>query len=74
MNVKDMKSPFTPQEHQRIDAAIAAIKGDTAADLCVVVTRVSDRYPLYPIVWASIAAILLGALVSLSGPVSRAAS
>jgi putative membrane protein len=60
-----MKSPFTPAEHQRIDAAMAAIKSDTAADLCVVVTRVSDRYPLYPITWASIGAITLGALISL---------
>ena len=39
-----MKSPFTPEEQQRIDAAMAAVKRDTSADLCVVVTRVSDRY------------------------------
>jgi putative membrane protein len=64
----NMKSPFTPEEHQRIDAAMAAIKSDTAADLCVVVTRVSDRYPLYPIMWASIGAITLGALISLFRP------
>ena len=58
MNVKkQLKNLFTSEEHQRIDAAIAAIKGDTAADLCVVVTPASDRYPLYPIMWASIAAI-----------------
>ncbi len=63
-----MKSPFTPEEHQRIDAAIAAIKSDTAADLCVVVTPVSDRYPLYPITWAAIGAIMLGALISLFRP------
>ena len=60
-----MKSPFTPEEHNRIDAAIAAIQRDTSADLCVVVTPVSDRYPLYPITWAAIGAILLGALISL---------
>ena len=36
-----MKSPFTPEEHQRIDAAMAAIEHDTSADLCVVVTPVS---------------------------------
>jgi len=63
-----MKSPFTPEEHQRIDAAMAAIEHDTAADLCVVVTRVSDRYSLYPVAWAAIAAILLGALISLVRP------
>jgi len=63
-----MASPFTPEEHQRIDAALAAIKRDTSADLSVVVTRVSDRYPLYPITWASIGAITLGALMSLIRP------
>jgi putative membrane protein len=60
-----MKKPFTPAERERIDAAMAAIKTDTAADLYVVVTRVSDRYPLYSIIWASIGAITLGALISL---------
>ena len=47
---------------------MAAIKHDTAADLYVVVTRVSDRYSLYPVAWAAIGAILLGGLVSLIRP------
>jgi putative membrane protein len=64
----DMKSPFTLQEHNRIDAAIAEIGRSTAANLCVVVTRVSDRYSLYPVAWAAIGAILLGALASLLRP------
>ena len=63
-----MKSPFTPEEHQRIDAAMAAIEHDTAADLSVVVTRVSDRYSLYPVATGAIGAILLGALISLFRP------
>ena len=63
-----MKKPFTPAERERIDAAVAAIKHDTSAGLYVVVTRVSDRYPLYPIIWASIGAITLGALISLFRP------
>ncbi len=63
-----MKSPFTPAEHNRIDAAMAAIEHDTSADLCVVVTRASDRYALYPVVWAAIGAIVLGALISLLRP------
>jgi putative membrane protein len=65
-----MRSPFTPQEHERIDAAMATIKRDTSADLNVVVTRVSDRYALYPITWAAIGAILLGGIVSLIRPVT----
>jgi putative membrane protein len=63
-----MRSPFTPEEHNRIDAAMAAIEHDTSADLRVVVTRVSDRYPLYPVAWAAIGAILLGGVVSLIRP------
>lgn len=47
---------------------MAAIEHDTAANLCVVVTRVSDRYSLYPIAWAAIGAILLGTLISLLRP------
>ena len=63
-----MKKPFTSEEYERIDAAIAESGRSTAANLCVVVTRVSDRYSLYPIVWAAIGALLLGALVSLLRP------
>ncbi len=47
---------------------MAAIEHDTSADLCVVVTRASDRYALYPVVWAAIGAIVLGALISLLRP------
>ena len=60
--------PFTREEHERIDTAIAEIERGTAADLCVVVTRASDRYSLYPVAWAGIAAILLGGMVSLIRP------
>ena len=63
-----MASPFTVEEHKRIDAAIAEIERGTAADLCVVVTRVSDRYSLYPIAFAASGAILSGALISLIRP------
>jgi putative membrane protein len=62
------KRPFTHEEHARIDAAIAEIGRNTAANLCVVVTRASDRYPLFPVAWAAIGAILLGGLVSLLRP------
>jgi putative membrane protein len=63
-----MKSPFTPEEQQRIDAAMDEVKRDTSADLCVVLARVSDRYALYPLASAAIAAILIGALVGLMRP------
>jgi putative membrane protein len=60
--------PFTPEEQSHIDAAIAEIGRSTAANLRVVVTRVSDRYSPYPIAWAAVGAILLGALLSLLWP------
>ena len=63
-----MASPFTIEEHKRIDAAIAEIERSTAADLSVVVTRVSDRYSLYPIAFAAAGAILSGALVTMLRP------
>jgi uncharacterized protein len=52
------KQPFSPEEHHRIDAAIAEIGRNTAAALRVVVTRASDRYALYPVAWAAIGALL----------------
>jgi putative membrane protein len=63
-----MRSPFTPEEHQRIQAAIAAIERSTAADLDIVVTRVSDRYSLYPFVWAAIGSLLATGLAVLFRP------
>ena len=39
-----------------------------SAYLCVVVVRASDRYSLYPLVFASFSAILVGAAVSLIRP------
>lgn len=63
-----MKSPFTAEEHKRIDAAMDAVKRDTSADLCVVVTRVGDRYALYPLSSAAIAALLIGAFAGALRP------
>jgi putative membrane protein len=47
---------------------MAAIENETAANLCVVVTPVSDRYSLYPVAWGAVSALLLGALISLVRP------
>jgi putative membrane protein len=63
-----VKRPFTPEEHARIDAAIAELGRSTAADLRVIVTRASDRYSLYPVAWAAISAILVGGIFSLIRP------
>jgi putative membrane protein len=51
--------PFSEQEHRRIRAAIDEVERTTAADLDLVVMRVSDRYSLYPQVWAAVTALIL---------------
>jgi putative membrane protein len=65
-------SRFDPQinstDRQRIDKAIAAIAERTGAHLSLVITRVSDRYSLYPLVWAGGGAILLAVGVALGFP------
>ncbi|HLW71590.1 MAG TPA: hypothetical protein VKS22_13335 [Candidatus Binataceae bacterium] len=59
---------FDAAARQRIDDAIAAIAERTGAHLSLVITRVSDRYSLYPIVWAGGGAILLAVIVALGFP------
>jgi putative membrane protein len=60
--------PFTPDEHRRIHDAVAAIEQSTAADLDVVVVRVSDRYSLYPLLWAGCGTVALTGLAVLLRP------
>jgi putative membrane protein len=63
-----MASPLTPDEHQRIHTAVDAVEQGTAADLDIVVTRTSDRYSLYPLVWAAYAALAAAGLAALVSP------
>ncbi|HEY6420296.1 MAG TPA: hypothetical protein VIX59_14970 [Candidatus Binataceae bacterium] len=63
-----MKSPLTPEEHRRIDASVAAVERGTTADLDIVVTRVSDRYSLFPLVWAGLAALIVTAFAAILSP------
>ena len=59
---------LTAVERQRIDAAIAAVEQSTSADLDVMVTRASDRYSLYPVMWAGIGALATAGIVALLWP------
>ncbi len=63
-----MSSPLAPDERQRIDAAINDIERRTAADIALVVARVSDRYSLYPLVWSGLAALALAAVAAMVQP------
>jgi putative membrane protein len=59
---------LTAEERQRIDAAIAAVEQSTSADLDVIVTRASDRYSLYPVVWAGCGALAVAGIAALLVP------
>jgi putative membrane protein len=63
-----MRSLFTPDELRRIHDAIASIKRTTAMDIDVVVTPVSDRYSLYPLMWAALGALMLTGFATLLWP------
>ena len=63
-----MKPPISSEERERISSTIAEIEKSTIADLDVVVVRVSDRYSLYPLVWASAAGLAVAAIVAFAYP------
>jgi putative membrane protein len=60
-----VKSPLTADERRKIDTAITAIEQSTSADLDVMVTRASDRYLLYPVVWAGFSALAVAGIAAL---------
>jgi putative membrane protein len=57
-----MRSPLTANDHQRIRDAANAIEHRTGSRIAIVITRVSDRYTLYTVAWAAVAAITAGGL------------
>ena len=67
-----MALTLTAEERQRIDAAIAVVEQKTSADLDVMVMRASDRYSLYPLVWAGFGALAVAGLAALLGADSTA--
>jgi putative membrane protein len=59
---------FTSEERQRIDDAIQAIERRTGAALDFMINRASDRYLLYPLMWAGCGALLTTVLIALFWP------
>jgi putative membrane protein len=59
---------LTADERRNIDAAITGVEQSTSADLDVMVTRASDRYSLYPVVWAGFGALTVGGIAALLRP------
>jgi len=56
------------EDYQRIEAAVTSVERRTAAEFAVVTTRVSDRYSLYPLVWAQFAALMVTGIAALVWP------
>jgi putative membrane protein len=59
---------LTHDERARIDAAKTAVEQRTAAEFSVVVTQVSDRYPLFGFVWAALGALVVTGVAALIWP------
>jgi putative membrane protein len=59
---------LTSEECQRIDDAIPAIEQRTGAALDFMINRASDRYLIYPLIWAGCGALLATVLIALLWP------
>lgn len=59
---------LTAAERERIGQAIAKIGRESNVDFHVVVTPISDRYALYPLVGAGVGALLAAAIAALVRP------
>jgi putative membrane protein len=56
------------QDHQRIQAAVTAAEAKTYARFAAVVVPASDRYGSYPLIWAAMLALAVGAALALFLP------
>lgn len=63
-----MAGQFTSEEYRRIDAATTEVERNTTANLDLVVTRVSDRYSMYPLVGAAFGALAIAGIAALTRP------
>src|SRR5262245_23483275 len=62
------KAPLTQEERTRIHEAVAVTEGRTSAVFALVIVPVSDRYALFPAVWAAVLALLATGVVALLWP------
>jgi putative membrane protein len=59
---------LTHDEYQRIRAACDAADRRTHAHFAAVVTPMSDRYELFPVVWSALIALLAGGVMAVGWP------
>ncbi len=62
------RSPLSPAEHQRVDAALGAAERRTGAHFALAVVSASDRYALFPIAWAAVLALSATGVLALMKP------
>jgi putative membrane protein len=59
---------LSPTDSDRIRDAVAAVEARSSAEFVVVVAPASDAYALYPLLWASLAALLAGGVLAFLMP------
>jgi len=63
-----MAPTLTPEQHAEIEAAVHRIEQQSAAGLHVIVRHVSDRYALFAVVWAALAALAIALVAAAIWP------
>jgi putative membrane protein len=58
-------TPLTQAEHERVAAATAAVERRTSSTFALVIVPESDRYALYPFVWAALLAFIATGVLAL---------
>jgi putative membrane protein len=62
------KAPLTQEESRRVHEAVAATEQRTSATFALVIVPASDRYALFPALWAAVLALLATAIAALLWP------
>ncbi|MFZ5931946.1 MAG: TPM domain-containing protein [Pseudomonadota bacterium] len=60
---------LSPEERDRIEAAVAAAEKRTSVEFAVVVAQASDEYAFFPLLWAGVLALLSGGAIAIAMPV-----
>ena len=63
-----MRRQLSADEKERILAAVAAAETRTQVHVAVSIVPASDRYLLYPLVWAAVAALVAGGALAFARP------
>lgn len=67
--MSDMRE-LSPEERNRIEAAVTAAETRTSAEFAVAVARASDEYALFPLLWAALLALVTGGGIAIAAPMT----